>query len=104
MKASILFVFSVLMTATLVSCSPGYQEENGEWVWVSYDEAAGRRITKIDSVDSRSFEVLANEKYGKDRMHVFYETEIILGADPNTFEILTENGYARDGIEQSRFP
>lgn len=96
MKASILFFSSALISAVLVSCSPGYQEENGEWVWVSYDEAAGRRITKIDSVDSHSFEVLANEKYGKDRTHVFYKTELIRGADPNTFKIMTENGYAMD--------
>jgi hypothetical protein len=84
----------------LVSCSPGYQKENDNWAWVSYDEAVGKRVTKIDSVDTESFTILADKEYAKDKNHVYLTARIIPGADPNTFEVIAP-GYSRD--DQSVF-
>jgi hypothetical protein len=95
MNPKYIFLF-FLLTTLFVSCDSGYNRENGEWVWVSYDEAVGRRITRIDSYDNESFQVLSNEDYAKDKNNIFYIGRTINGADTSTFEVLTDNGYAVD--------
>ncbi len=88
------FAFLIAML-TLLSCAPGYEKEGEKWVWVSYDEAVGKRITPIDAHDAETFEVLENSEYARDKNSVFFVGQIIKNADPQSFELL-ENGYAKD--------
>jgi DKNYY family len=90
--------FQLLWAAALLTaCQQGYQYENNEWVWITYNEAAGRSATKIDSVDKATFRVLANEDYAVDKNSVFYQARKIAKADPLTFSPMGEPGYAKDG-------
>jgi hypothetical protein len=91
----LLYRFLFLALPVLISCSPGYQKENDNWAWVSYDEAVGKRVSKIDSVDSESFTVLPDKDYAKDKNHVYWTGAIIIGADPDSFEAIA-NGYSKD--------
>ncbi|MEZ5043238.1 MAG: DKNYY domain-containing protein [Saprospiraceae bacterium] len=87
-------VFSLFIT--LVSCDAGYKKENGTWVWVSYDEGAGRRVNPINLYSEKSFTVLRNKDYAKDKQAVFYKGGEIKGADPKTFEVINKGGYSKD--------
>lgn len=86
----------IVLILVLVSCHSGYKKENGQWMWVSYDESAGRRVSQIDEHDSESFFVLKNDKYAKDKSSVFYVGNIIQNADPKSFEVINKNGYSKD--------
>ena len=77
------------------SCNSGYSEQNGKWVWISYDEGVGKRINQIDEHDLETFEVLDNEKYARDKNSVFYIGRIIKNADPKSFEVIG-NDYSKD--------
>ena len=79
----------------LISCNSGYNKQDGKWVWVSYDEAAGKRVSKIDHHDFESFEILDNKNYARDKKSVFYIGRKIKNADPQSFEVLN-NGYSKD--------
>lgn len=72
-------VFYFFITAFLSSCKSGYVRENGQWVWISYDESVGRRVTMIDSVDNETFKVLKNKNYAVDKNSVFYTNRRIRG-------------------------
>lgn len=90
------WIFS-LLAFLLLACGSGYQKENGAWVWVSYDESAGKRVTYLDPHDSESFEVLSsNKSYAKDHNSVFFEGRLMKDADPGTFEVLPQEGYSKD--------
>jgi hypothetical protein len=86
----------LLCMSLLPACQPGYKQENGRWVWVSYDEAAGKRITEMELVDAESFKILTNKHYALDKNRVYFSSRVIKGADPNTFEILNDYGYSKD--------
>jgi len=110
------------------SCNSGYQKQNGQWVWITYDEYNGKRAHWMEDIDNESFQVskvnknfgidrnhayfqgrkinhatsdgfvpLTDNEYGysKDKFRVFFDTEIILKANPNTFTVL-EFPYSRD--------
>ncbi len=90
------YVLILLTFFLLTSCQEGYKKENGEWVWISYDEAVGRRITKVESADIETFKILENKNYAVDKNAVYYMTRQIKNANPKTFSILTNNGYSKD--------
>lgn len=79
----------------LISCNSGYQKENGKWVWISYDEAVGKRVSQIDEHDFESFEILDDEHYAKDKNSVFHMRSKIENAHSNSFELIG-NGYSKD--------
>ena len=79
----------------LISCNSGYTKKEGKWVWISYDEAAGKRVNEIDKHDFETFKILGDENYAKDKNSVFYIGRIIKNADPKSFEVLN-NGYSKD--------
>ena len=89
-------LFGILLIFILVSCDSGYQKENGKWVWISYDEAVGKRITQIDEHDIESFKVLKNSNYARDKNSVFYIGRIIKDANPENFETINKDGYSKD--------
>jgi hypothetical protein len=87
---------AILLCGLLISsCSPGYQKEDNNWAWVTYDEAVGKRVSKIDSVDNESFTILSDKDYAKDTNHAYFRGSAIPDSDPNTFEVIG-NGYSRD--------
>lgn len=88
-KLSLLCIF-------FAACSTGYQKENGNWVWVDYNENVGKKVTWITGVDNSTFRVLKDEKFAADRQQVYLKGIPIPGADPATFEVLHRMGYARD--------
>lgn len=88
-------IIGMLLTLIFMSCNPGYQKENGKWVWISFDEAVGKRVSQIDKHDYETFEVLNNGKYAKDKNSVFYIKSKIENADPKTFETI-KRGYSKD--------
>jgi len=94
MKVRLLYTL-IAIILLLSSCRAGYQMETGKWVYVTYDEGAGRRVRKLE-VDHKNFEVFGNGNYGRDKKNVFYKGGIIEGANPQTFVVLSENGYAKD--------
>ncbi len=72
----------------------GYVYENDTWNYITYDMAVGRRVKPIDT-DKDEFEVLENEKFAKDRKKVYLMGKEIEDADPETFQIITDDGYMR---------
>ena len=86
----------IMTIAVMTSCQTGYKKENGKWVWISYDEAVGKRVTEIESIDYETFKILENENYAVDKNNVYHMTRPIKNSDPETFTILTTNGYSKD--------
>lgn len=83
-----------MLLLVLVSCGPGYEQEDGNWAWVAYS-GTGKFVRSFDP-DDATFEILDNEKYAKDKDSVYLEGIAIEHADPTTFEVLSENGYSKD--------
>lgn len=94
MPRRITLFFIVLLLIT--SCHTGYKKENGKWVWITYDEAAGKRVKQIDSADQETFKILSNENYATDKNKVYYNANPIKKANPKTFTVLSDNGYSKD--------
>ncbi len=90
------FLILLLTIITLTSCQTGYKKVDGKWVWISYDEAVGKRITEIESADVETFKVLSNNNYAVDKNNVYYMTRPIKNANPKTFSILNTDGYTKD--------
>lgn len=89
--------FTILLSIlTLTACQTGYKKENDKWVWVSYDESVGKRLTEIESADFETFKVLSNSNYAIDKNNVYYMTRPIKKANPKTFTIINEVGYTKD--------
>lgn len=88
-----LFIITITF---MTSCQSGYKKENGKWVWISYDEAVGKRSTEIEFADFETFKILENKNYAVDKRNVYYMTRLIKNANPKTFTILTDNGYTKD--------
>lgn len=88
-----LFLMTILL---MTSYQSGYKKQNGKWVWISYDEAVGKRVTVINSADYETFKILRNENYAADKNNVYYMTRPIKNANPKTFTVLTNNGYTKD--------
>lgn len=81
-------IFLGIMLAILLlltACDAGYQQENGRWVFITYNESAGRVVKPIDGADMTTFEEIKGE-YARDAQHVFFRGQILSGADPATFE------------------
>lgn len=89
------YLLLITILFLISSCNSGYNKEDGRWVWISYDEAAGKRINEIEQHHFETFEVLDNEKFARDKNSVFYIGQVIKSADPESFEVLS-NGYSKD--------
>jgi hypothetical protein len=93
MKALYLFVL-IFLLLFLSGCG-GYLYENKNWVYVTYDEAVGRRVEKLN-VDKDTFVILKNKSYAKDKNKVLFEGRVIEDANPNTFQVINNDGYSKD--------
>ena len=88
--------FLAFITLIAGSCSSGYQKQNGNWVWVTYDESSGKRVLPLSLADQSSFTILENSNYAKDNIRVYFKGGTLLKADPASFELINSDGYAKD--------
>jgi len=75
----------IILLIFLTACDAGYAQENGRWVFVEYNESAGRVTTPLEGVDPATFEEI-NPEYARDANRVYYRTRPIEQADPKTFK------------------
>jgi DKNYY family len=78
----------------VVSCSTGYHNDGNAVYFDHWNEGSGQHHDKIDA-DPKTFKILKYDNYAKDDRNVFYEGDIIRGADAASFEAIKEF-YARD--------
>lgn len=84
MPKSFYFILICLFT---YACE-GYEVKNGQVYYKDWNEAHGTRENIISKADAQTFEILGNEAYARDKNYVFYQGQIIHGADPESFEPL----------------
>lgn len=89
--------FSFVVVILLLSgCHTGYDKEGDSVYYKSWNEGSGSHKDRLDA-DPKTFVVLKNDRYAKDKNTVFFDGQIIKGADAPTFETLSEF-YARDKL------
>ncbi len=81
----------LLATAALTACNTGYQQINGQWMYVTLDESQGRRENPIAGADAATFERIERSDFARDRSRVYYQGRVLEGADAATFEHLKGN-------------
>ncbi len=94
MKKRILYLFG-LLNLFLLGCTLGYQEIDGQWHYITWDEGNGKK-TKPLEVDNASFEIIQQGTYAKDKYKVFYRGTTIAACAPNTFKQITGTSYIKD--------
>lgn len=78
----------ILMFLLLSGCS-GYEVRDSDVYWTYWNEGMGSGEIELDA-DYETFEILAHERYAKDRSKVFYQGRLIEGADAKTFKSVWE--------------
>ncbi len=98
LKTSVLLLILVVFVSFLIGCKNGYVKKNGQWLWVTTDENYGTRSFPISGIDPKSFTVLDNANFAKDRYNVYFKGKKINYAHPSSFVCLTKDGfgYAKD--------
>lgn len=91
MKNLLAFVFISLLITSCVK----YEVRDEGVYYITWNEGSGKYEKFVPDADQESFSSLKKTGYGKDNKHVFYEGEIIPGADPKTFEFV-KKGYTID--------
>lgn len=89
------YLYFLLIASILMSCQNGYENIEGNWYYVTFDEGAGKREDKL-VVHSPSFEVLENSNYAKDKNKVFFQGRIIRNADSKSFKVIKNSNYSKD--------
>ena len=75
----------------LLGCNKGYVVTKRGVTWEIWSTRSGTEIINIEAADPSSFEVLTWEvsesvyNFARDKGHVYYRGEVILGADPSSF-------------------
>lgn len=87
-------IWAVLSLLTLLGCSTGYKSERDGVYYEHWNEGSGQHKERIDA-NPETFRVLKFTPYAKDDKNVFYQGEIIAGADAPSFEAIDE-WYAKD--------
>ena len=83
------------LALSIAGCNTGYQEVEGKWSFVTWDEGHGTRVNPLD-VDPATFQVLKNKDYAKDDKTVFFLGSPIEGAHAPSFETLKGKYFAKD--------
>jgi hypothetical protein len=89
-----LFLGLLVAFLFLTGCSTGYENDGNAVYYKYWNEGSGSHKDKLDA-DPKTFKVLKDDSYAKDKQRVFYKGDIIEGADAATFEALDE-WYAKD--------
>ena len=94
MKKHLMFL---LLITIFMSCEKEYTIKNNSVYMKGWNEGVGNYERLLKNADAKSFSVIETDDnlYGKDELYVYYENEIISGADPNTFKHL-KKGFAID--------
>jgi len=88
----------ILITLILISCSSDYELRDKKVYYVFFSFGNGGWNEKvIENADINSFVKIDSDEnlFGKDNKNVYFNNEIIPGADPKTFKHI-KNGYAID--------
>src|SRR5258708_36412362 len=59
-----------------IACHTGYQEVNGKWTFVTWDEGNGSRAHELDA-DRATFQVVKSGTYAKDKNRVYYKWNVM---------------------------
>ena len=89
---------TILLLLNLLSCNSEYEKRENKVYYKFWSFGQGGWNEKVvENADLKSFSEIKSEDnlYGKDKFNVYFENEIIPGADPNTFKHL-KRGYAID--------
>ena len=84
----------VCIILALCSCDSGYQLENNQQSYITYDEGSGKSTRKLN-VDFSTFKVLSDKEFAKDKEKVYYLGSEIMHADATTFEYIDKK-YCKD--------
>lgn len=90
--------FAILIILIFFSCSSEYEKREDKVYYKFWSFGQGGWNEKVlENADLESFSEIKSDDntYGKDEFNVYYENEIIPGADPTTFKIL-KKGFAID--------
>ena len=97
MPGSMRLQFAVTLVGLLaLGCgTTGYTKVDGAWAYVTWDEGNGRKVHDL-AADNDSFVVIDQKYYAKDKQRVFYEGQVIAGADPASFQVINRDHFAKD--------
>lgn len=104
------FGFAIAMAAGITGCDrirnatilSGYAVIGGKPSYVYTSTNHGREVTPLENADPSTFEVVEQGKqsrfrYAKDKSQVYFELNIIPGAKPASFRVLSRDGaFTRD--------
>ena len=79
----------------LTGCASGYQQVDGRWVFVTWNESSGREDIPVPDVDGASFSPFGKSEYARDATRVYYRAVPIEGADATTYKHM-RGGYWQD--------
>jgi hypothetical protein len=86
------YIYLVTLSLFLISCDSGYKVNGKNVTWVIYDKGigGGKSTYIVEDVDISTFKktkVNDNSRdYAKDKNHIYYCGNIIIGADPNSYQ------------------
>ena len=93
-RSKLLFLLLTIFVIPACIFNSGYQEKNGTYVYVlSYEGTT--RDNPIEGVDPETFVILDKNGYAKDKLRVYYKGYPVEGANPLSFERITEH-YGKD--------
>ena len=94
-KRFLVGLFTLVAGLLLTGCASGYQQVDGRWVFVTWNESSGRVDIPVPDVDGASFNPFDKSEYARDAVRVYYRAVPIEGADATTFRHM-RGGYWQD--------
>ncbi|MNY13719.1 hypothetical protein D3C86_1468690 [compost metagenome] len=102
-------ILILILILSLNSCNQ-YSVENDAVYYKSWNEGTGSHKNQLVGANQKTFEILEYESYAKDDKLVFYDGQLIKGADALTFVAIgdfyakdkNKGYYAGDSIENSK--
>jgi len=82
----------LLIDALQWSMHPGYKIKNHAVYFKSCNEGNGCTLIKLKLADPNTFKVLEKFGYAKDDNHVYFQEDIVKGADPASLKVLSGDG------------
>ena len=87
-RPGIFAIIAIILLAGCVVGFAHYQVENGKWAYVEYNEGYGRMVVPVDRADSSSFRQLDDPLFAVDRFRAYRHGYVIAVADGKTFRHL----------------
>jgi hypothetical protein len=84
-KRFLVGLFTLVAGLLLTGCASGYQQVDGRWVFVTWNETSGRVDIPVPDVDGASFNPFDKSEYARDAARVYYRAVPVEGADATTF-------------------